>query len=88
MVSQIALDLKYLALNGRPATGPQTILGTALSTLLTCFLTEASILWLEKKGCLRPLSSPCHCSIETDPKISQGLGNALDIISCFAPEAN
>lgn len=34
------------------------------------------------------LRSPCHCRIGTDPKISQGLGCAFNMISCLVPEIN
>lgn len=83
MISKIAVDLENLFLHGRPTTGFQTFLGTAPNR--SCFPSETSILRTWKEGCLEALRSPCHCRIETDPKISQELGNALNIISRFAP---
>ena len=83
MISKIAVDLENLSLNGRPMTGFQTFLGTAPNR--NCFPSETSILRTWNEGGLGTLRSPCHCRIETDPKISQELGNALNIISRFAP---
>lgn len=86
MISKIATDLGNVSLNGRPTIGPLTFLGTSLSTPLTFFPKE--ILGMRQgipqgmRAPLGPQEAHCHCRIQTDPKISQGLGNAL---SCFAP---
>lgn len=87
MIYNVALDLENLSLNDRARIGPQTFLGTAHATP-TCFSAATSALQRANEGCLGDLRSPCHCRIETDPEISQGLGNAFNLIFRLAPEIN